>query len=477
MADIFKLVGSIFVDTDQANDSLSKVDKKAESVGSTLLSGAKKAGKFAVGLGGAALGVASTFTKLASDSAETADEIDKASQRMKIGAESYQELAHAASLSGVEMSTLEKAAKKLEGTDLNFDDAMEQIYALGTAEERSAKAAELFGESVAYQMTPMLNASAEDMAAMKQEAHDLGLVLSEDTVKSGAELNDAISKVKDSIGGVVTQLGASLMPIILDVCNEIIAFMPTIMEIVNEIMPILSDLMASLLPILMDLAEQLLPPILKLIEALLPLFQLLCELILPPLITLLTTIATVIADKVLPIVIKVVEKVKDVIEKAPAKFKAFKETIVNTFEAIKDGLKKPINAVIGMINKLIDGLNSMQINVPSWVTDLTGISSFGFNLKRIPELANGGQIVGEGSAIVGEAGAELINMPKGATVTPLQRGETALNADKILETLQSMREENLAFMMSFEESVASALNNVGIKWDDRELGRMVKRYA
>lgn len=476
MAEIFKLVGSIFVDTDKANESLSKTDKKAESVGSTLASAAGKAGVFAAGLATAAAGVTTGLTKLAADSASTADVIDKASQRMKIGAESYQELSHAASLSGVEMSTLEKAAKKLEGTDLNLDDAMEQIYALGTAEERSAKAAELFGDAVAYQMTPMLNASAEDMANMRQEAHDLGLVIEEDAVKSGAELNDAMSKVKDSISGLVTNLGASLMPIVLDVCNEIIAFMPTIMAIVQDIVPTLNSLLSTLLPILMDLAKELLPPILELFTALLPLFQLLCEIILPPLIKLITFIVHLIADDVIPIFTKLATKISEMIKAAPAEFQKFKDTVVNTFNAIKDGVKKPINAVIGMINKMIDALNALSFDVPDWVPVLGG-KTFGFNLKNIPELANGGNVVGGGAAIVGEAGAELINMPAGATVTPLTRGETALNADKILETLQTMQQQNYAFMESFEDSIASALNNVGIKWDNRELARMVRNYA
>lgn len=476
MADIFKLVGSIFVDTDKANDSIAKTDKKAQGLGGTLLNAAGKAGKFAAGLGAAAAGAAGSLVKLASDSAGAADVVDKASQRMKIGAESYQELAHAAGLSGVEMSTLEKAAKQLEGTDLNMDDALAQIYELETAEERSAKAVEIFGEAVAYKMTPMLNASGEEMAAMRQEARDLGLVMSEDTVKSGAELNDAISKVKDSFSMLTTNLGGALMPIVTDMCNEIIAFMPTIQEIVNKLAPILTDLLQTLLPVLMDFAKQVLPPILEIVMSLLPLFQMLCDLILPLLVELITTLAKFIVDKVVPAITKVVDIVRGVIEKAPTYFEKFKKTVVETFNAIKEGVKKPVNAIIGMINSMIDALNALSFDVPDWVPVLGG-KSFGFDLKKIPLLANGGNITAPGSAIVGEAGAELINMPAGATVTPLTRGETALNADKILEVLQAMHTENLAFMSSFEESVASALNNVGIKWDDRELGRMVKRYA
>ena len=43
--EIFKLVGSVFVDTGEAEKSLQKTDKKAGSLGSTLVSGIKSIGK------------------------------------------------------------------------------------------------------------------------------------------------------------------------------------------------------------------------------------------------------------------------------------------------------------------------------------------------------------------------------------------------------------------------------------------------
>ena len=53
--EIFKLVGSVFVDTDKAEKSLKKADKQASSFGKTLVGGVKAAGKFAVGVGTAAV--------------------------------------------------------------------------------------------------------------------------------------------------------------------------------------------------------------------------------------------------------------------------------------------------------------------------------------------------------------------------------------------------------------------------------------
>ena len=253
--EIFKLIGSIMVDTAEAEKSIQKTGDKAEGLGSKLADGAKTAGKWALGVAGAAAAVGTAMVAAAKDTAATADTIDKASQRMKMDAESYQELAYAAQLSGVEMSTLERAAKKLEGTGLSMDDALEQIYALGTEEERAAKAAELFGESVAYQMTPLLNASAEDMAAMKQEARDLGLVMGEDAVKNGAALNDMFTKVDESLGALKNGLMAEFMPYIMDILQWVIDNVPKIAATVKKVMDMLMPIIKPILNGIMQLVE------------------------------------------------------------------------------------------------------------------------------------------------------------------------------------------------------------------------------
>ena len=286
---IFELFGTIMVDNRQADESLTKTEKKAGSLAESLGKGVKSAAKFGAAVGTAAVAAGSGIVKLASDTADTADVIDKVSQRMQISAESYQEFAHAAELSGVEMSTLEKAAKKLDG-DMTFDQAMNEIYSLETAEERAAKAAELFGDSVAYSMTPMLNASAEDMAAMKQEAHDLGLVLSEDDVKAGSELNDTLTKLKKGFGAMITQLGAKLMPVVQKVGDALLKFLPRVMEMFDKFAPMLLDLAEQLVPFLADLAEALLPTIFSLLDTLMPTIQMVAQSVLPIIVSCLNMI-------------------------------------------------------------------------------------------------------------------------------------------------------------------------------------------
>ena len=92
----------------------------------------------------------------------------------------------------------------------------------------------------------------------------------------------------------------------------------------------------------------------------------------------------------------------------------------NIFGGIKNLLKEPINWIIGKLNSFLQSLN--RIKIPDWVP---GVGGKGFNIPSIPMLASGGEIVNSGAAIVGEAGAELIELPKGAKVKPLTNGKGA----------------------------------------------------
>ena len=104
------------------------------------------------------------------------------------------------------------------------------------------------------------------------------------------------------------------------------------------------------------------------------------------------------------------------------------EDIKGIFKSIWDSFeeiaKKPINAIIGLINgligginKLVDGLNGINIQVPDWVPGVGG-NSVGFSIPYVPNvpyLAKGGTLL-QGSAVVGEAGPELLTMYNGKTI-------------------------------------------------------------
>lgn len=515
--EIFKLVGSVFVDTDKANESLAKTDKKATGVAEGLGKVAGTVAGVATAVVGTATAIGGAVLSVADDFSQQTDEIDKASIRMGITAEKYQELAYAAGQCGVEMSTMEQAAKKLEGTDLNLDDAMNQIMSLTTAEERSAKAAELFGDKLAYNLSPLIEQSGEDFDGLIERANELGLVMSGDAVKAGVEFGDLMSDLKQSIGALKNSLGAAFVPMINEFLKGLISYIPQIqeavgrfapmisnffselipimlnvtdeifpvlMDILNSLLPVLGELIATLLPTAVEIIQTVIPLALELVQAILPLaLQIITSLLplitallpllepivgillailvpltdmlthfLPPIIDLLVMLTTQVINQLVDAlnwVEGVVLGVMNVLDSALTPWidsimqmlggltefllgvftgdwqrawqgivqmlKGFVNTIITYINGTINGVIGLINVVIESALKLANLIPGVNIN-----TDVTKIPE----VKGIPLLANGGVITGEGSAIVGEEGAELLTLPKGASVQPLNNNLT-----------------------------------------------------
>ena len=112
-----------------------------------------------------------------------------------------------------------------------------------------------------------------------------------------------------------------------------------------------------------------------------------------------------------------------------------KEIFGGVFKGLTALAKAPINGIIALlngaingINKMIDALNSLHFSIPDWVPFLGG-KSFGLNLRHvgsIPYLANGG-ILSRGSAVVGEAGPELLTLTGGKAVVQPLGGSSVVN--------------------------------------------------
>lgn len=112
-----------------------------------------------------------------------------------------------------------------------------------------------------------------------------------------------------------------------------------------------------------------------------------------------------------------------------------KEIFGGVFKGLTALAKAPVNGIIALlngaingINKMIDALNSLHFSIPDWVPFLGG-KSFGLNLRHvgsIPYLAKGG-ILSRGSAVVGEAGPELLTLTGGKAVVQPLGGSSVVN--------------------------------------------------
>lgn len=79
----------------------------------------------------------------------------------------------------------------------------------------------------------------------------------------------------------------------------------------------------------------------------------------------------------------------------------------DVFKNIVGFVKAPLNAIIGLVNKAIGAINQLKIEIPDWVPGLGG-QTLGFNIPKIPALAKGGFVDSPTTALIGEAGPEVV---------------------------------------------------------------------
>ena len=364
--EIFKLVGSVFIDTDKANDSLQKVDKNAGKVAEGFGKAGKTIGAVGATIGAAVIGAGTAIVNMANDTSEMADTIDKASIRMGIGAERYQELAYAAEQCGVDMSTMEQAAKKLEGTDLNFDDAMNQIMALGTEEERAAAAAELFGEKVAYNMAPLLAQSGEEFDALTQRANDLGLVMSESAVKAGVEYGDLKSDLEKVGNSLKTSIGSAVMPILVKLSQKLIEFMPTIQGLMDKIGPLAADFIDKLLPPLIQTAEDVLPMAIDAVSEILPSLSEIADELGPVILSVLQELLPVIiqvVSEVLPVLVEIIQKLTPILSMLMEFLSPILDLVLQLVEPLLELVMQILTPILDLITSLLGPILELISNV------------------------------------------------------------------------------------------------------------------
>jgi hypothetical protein len=88
-------------------------------------------------------------------------------------------------------------------------------------------------------------------------------------------------------------------------------------------------------------------------------------------------------------------------------FHGIGSAVKTVFSGIGGVVKGYFNAWIGLINHIINALNSLSIDIPDWVPVFGG-QHWGVNIPTIPALADGGFVTKPTTALIGEAGPEVV---------------------------------------------------------------------
>ncbi|TCX51924.1 phage tail tape measure protein [Dehalobacter sp. 14DCB1] len=103
-----------------------------------------------------------------------------------------------------------------------------------------------------------------------------------------------------------------------------------------------------------------------------------------------------------------------------------KAKAADLWAGIQAGFKTFINFIISGLNFMINGINSLGVDIPDWVP-LVGGKRLGFSIPEIPMLASGSTNAPE-TFIAGERGPELITGAAGSRVFPSDDTERIISA-------------------------------------------------
>lgn len=182
----------------------------------------------------AASAISDTAQEMITGAAEYGDTIDKMSQKMGMSSDAYQEWDFVLQHCGASIESLKPAMKTLATAAESGSDAFAQLgisqeQIAGMSQEqlfdatiaglqnvtdetqRTYLAGKLLGRG-ATELGPLLNTSADDVADMRAQVHDLGGVMGSDAVKAAAAYQDSLQNMQYAFSGLKNNISGELLP-------------------------------------------------------------------------------------------------------------------------------------------------------------------------------------------------------------------------------------------------------------------------
>ncbi len=403
-------------EVDDTSDSMKDAEKATISFSdvlkANLLGDAIKSGLSAIANG--VKEIAGSMKDAVVESAAYADEILTLSTNTGLSTDTLQELSYMAELTDTSLETITGSMAKLTknmataqkgtgdaakafaelGVDIvdssgalrsNEDVFTDVIGALSEMEnetQRDAYAMQIFGKS-AQDLNSFMAQGADGIAALAEEAHNVGYVLDEDALSALGSVDDAMQRFNGSVGGLKNQIVTSFAPAIatgIESLNGFLAgetsaqeFAATMSDMVMEgaraildNLPAIMETVSSLLSELMNGVRESFPQIVEVATEVI-------GTLLDGLLDGLPEILQMGLDIILELVNGIIDGLPDMIERLP-------EIITGFVTFIAKNLPKIVETGIKLLGALVSGLMKaipdMVKNLPQIIKALVdGLSS------------------------------------------------------------------------------------------------------
>ncbi len=224
--------------TGKKDSEIEKVKTKADELGATIEKVGKKVSVLSAGAAGLIAGAAA----IGKSAAATGAEIDDMTQQFDVSAETIQRWNYLALQAGVDSTAFTRAliraraamadlstgtsnaatqaldalgisARQFGSDEEMFDGILKALSEVEDRTLQTAYANEIFGDRIATQLLPYINAGAEDLAKWNAEFEAMPS-LTGDEASALAELDDTFNRLNTTMQYATAQLGEALAPII-----------------------------------------------------------------------------------------------------------------------------------------------------------------------------------------------------------------------------------------------------------------------
>lgn len=102
-----------------------------------------------------------------------------------------------------------------------FNEAIDKLGQMENQTERDALAMDLFGKS-GQELNPIIAAGSEQIDAFRQEAHDMGYVLDNDTLQSLGGIDDSMQRLDKAFDTAKNTIAVALAPVVADLTEKFV---------------------------------------------------------------------------------------------------------------------------------------------------------------------------------------------------------------------------------------------------------------
>ena len=241
--------GQLTLNTEEYQNAIATAGNSGDNFGTNfgnVIEGLKDK-LVAAGIVGAVVAIGQAFSQAVMESANYADTVDKGAQALSISRSEYQKWRYALGQSGADINTVTRgmnSLKKVMGGEISddmaaaldalhinpadynsteelFNAVMEGLADIGEGSDRDLLVNTIFGDRNGAQLNALFNEGADGIRELKEEAVQLGLIMSDEKIAEGVKFGDAVSSMNQAIEALKNTVISELLPYLTDAANWI----------------------------------------------------------------------------------------------------------------------------------------------------------------------------------------------------------------------------------------------------------------